>query len=223
LIVAAITWPVCILVPASVSFEPLARSRSGGPSLSGSEQVVTSGAGIWTATLGDINIRNATQIRLWRAIAGALEGMAGTVLIPIYDGSRAPTTQQADPLPHSDDSLFSDGSGYAGNTVVATVAPAALRATQLTITVGSGHEIKAGQHFSIGQRCYRIVRVTATGTPGVSTVKVWPPLREAVSTATLANFDQPVCLMRLAQDDGMALSLDLWRLGRPSVSFVEAI
>jgi len=56
---------------------------------------------------------------------------------------------------------------------------------------------------------------------GPYTVTFRPPLRGAVPSGTRIEFDNPRCVMRLAEPQSMELTLELRRVGTPSVSFVE--
>lgn len=219
-----------ILRPRLVSCEPVPRSRSGGVSLTGQEQTVTSDAGVWGIRYVDIPIRRADQVRVYRAIAARLNGRAGSILVPVYDCRQTPWPVVAGKrvtsygsLSHSDGSLFSDRSGYRQPVIVAYLAAeAALRATTLTVGISYGAALQGGEHFSIGERLYRIASVQP-GMGGLVTVQVWPPLREAAPAGAALEFDRPVCRMRLASDDAMPLDLDLGRFAGPTVSFVEAL
>jgi hypothetical protein len=96
-----------------------------------------------------------------------------------------------------------------------------VRATSLSIAISYGGRIEPGQHFSIGERLYRVKSVTYSGAGATATITIRPPLREAVPNGSRLEFDFPVCRMRLASDTEMDLSLDQRRLGAPSASFVE--
>lgn len=226
-------WPLGVLKARSIQFDPEPRTRSGGVALSGAEQVVASSAGRWKATLGAIAIRNSDQIRVWRALQGSLEGRVGVIAVPLCDCARAPwpvvdgkPVRMRPPLPHSDDALFSDGTGYWQGVIASAVTVDAKRgATTLFLRIDAGNALQGAEHFSIDDRLYRIKAIDSEGTIGLGalsyTVRIWPPLRAAAPAGTALNFDQPVCRMRLASDDAMDLALDLNRFSNPTVSFVE--
>lgn len=216
-----INWP-SNLKPSSIMFEPNARSRSGGVGTFGQEQVVTSSAGVWIARIS-VPVSRRDQRLTWRAINAELEGRANVVLLPMFCADKSADLAigvagagAAQHLPHSDQAFFSDDSGYTGGTADATILPAPLRATTVTLSVAPATTvIEAGLHFSVGTRLYRIR--SAVG--GV--VTIWPPLREAILVPTPANFSAPACQMRLASDDSMQIEFDLGRLGVGNASFVE--
>jgi hypothetical protein len=58
-------------------------------------------------------------------------------------------------------------------------------------------------------------------TGGLPTVTIRPPLREATIAGTRVEFDNPSCVMRLLQPDGMDLELDRRIYGQASVKFCE--
>jgi hypothetical protein len=221
-----IVWPICTLTP-SVGGRPnyMPRNVGGGQSsLSGFMQVVGADAGIWAVTYQGVPLKNKAQILTWDAIALLLEGRLNPLLVPVWEGSRQPFPEGStgyDSIPHSDDSFFSDGSGYSQPVILATVAAdAALRATTISIAVASGDALQPGHYFSIGERLYQI-RTVVSEESGVYTVTIRPPLRAAISEDDAVEFDRPHCKMRLTSDDAMQRILDLNRHGRPSVSFIE--
>ena len=217
-------WPVHALRPQNVSFDPAPRSLAGPASVSGATQVVSSDAGIWKATFGNVIIRNRQHVLAFRALGVLLEGRLNPVLVPrCGDYQPKPATGWSEGVPHSDGTPFSDGALYQGtaiDVVAATGAPA--RAVSLDVTIGNAGLIEPGQDFSIGERMYRVKRADYTS-PTTATLKFWPVLREAVPAGAVLNFDSPVCRMRLADDGQMDLELQLRRFGQPSVQFVEDV
>ncbi|TPI39314.1 hypothetical protein FJW07_14140 [Mesorhizobium sp. B3-1-9] len=220
-----IRWPCEVLVPRDVAFDLAPRSLAGPASVSGATQVVSSDAGIWKATYGSIVVNNRNAVLAHRAIASLLEGRLGSILVPLCRGYQpvpagAVAAGLYDQVPHSDAALFDDGTGYVGEVVdVVAAAPAALRATTMTVTVNYAGDIQPGQHFSVGERLYRI----RTFDQETGTMTFRPPLREAASAGDRLEFDDPVCRMRLASDDGMDLQLSLRRFGTPTVQFIEDV
>jgi hypothetical protein len=218
-----ILWPVNRLRPQNIAFDIASRNLAAPPSVSGATQVVSSDAGIWRATFGSVIVKSRNEVLAWRAIDVLLEGRLGAILLPMCAGYQPRPDDAAelglyDSIPHSDDAFFSDDSGYQGRVInVHAAAPAAARAVSMSVTVVVAGTIEPGQHFSIGERLYRIRSFNSD----TGTMTFRPPLREAVTTGTALNFDSPVGKFRLATDDGMNLELALRRFGSPSVSFVE--
>ena len=214
-----IVWPA-LLTPRSIKFTIDARSRSGGVSVVGTEQIVASSGGVWRATLGAIPVMTREKRNLWRAIEAQAQGRVNEFLVPVFSIDQH---FSADGITHSDDSYFSDDGGYEQSTIVATFAEsAALRATQITLTVPSG-DIEPGQYFSVGEgRLYRVASLVESDGDD-RTISIWPPLREAVAAEAEADFASPKCRMRLASDDAMAAEFDLGRFATPTVDFIEAL
>src|SRR5690606_29591421 len=128
-----------------------------------------------------------------------------------------------EPVPHSDDSPFSDGSEYQGGVIDVTLASnIPLRGTTAMIAIHVAHEIQPGQHFSIDERLYRIRTIEHLG-EGAATITFRPPAREAAMIGARLEFDFPVCRMRLASDSEMDLALDYGRWSFPSLNFIEDV
>lgn len=83
-----LTWPSS-LIPSTEKWAIQNTSRSGGVSIVGSEQIVASGAGRWTASLS-IPIKKPDQVLAARALLAGLDGRAGSVLVGPLEVSRAP-------------------------------------------------------------------------------------------------------------------------------------
>ncbi|RWP19266.1 MAG: hypothetical protein EOR00_09160 [Mesorhizobium sp.] len=221
-----IRWPIHRLRARDVAFDISPRSLAGPSSVSGYTQVTASDAGLWRATLGGIIVKSRAEVLAFRAIANLLEGRLGNILIPLCRAYQ-PVPDGAveaglyEDVPHSDDALFDDDTGYVGTVIdVVAAAPAAVRAVSMTVTVNYAGDIEPGQHFSLGSgRLYRVRTFDAD--TGAMTFR--PPLREAVAAGDAMNFDDPVLLCRLAEDSGMNLELSLRRFGSPTVSFIEAL
>lgn len=213
-----IRWPDEILAPASFAADIAPRNLRSAASIAGLSQVISSGAGIWVFTLGGIAIRRQAQRLAWRGLAAILEGMLTPILIPLCRGDQ-PYTSAADyvTVPHDDDMPFDDDTEYVGTVIDVTTGGAAVGAVSMAITVVSAVTIQSGQHFSIGERLYRIRSLDGT------TLTFRPPLREAVASGTSLNFDDPVCRCRLASDREMDLEFDLRRFGAPTVRFIEDV
>lgn len=219
-----IRWPCEVLRPQNVAFDIDSRSLAGPASVSGASQVVSSEAGIWKATYGNIIVKSRNAVLAHRAIAALLEGRLGTILVPLcraYGPSSGAVADQSAfaQVPHSDDALFDDDAGYVGSlTNVVLAADAVVRATTLMVTVNyAADDIQPGMHFSIGERLYRVRTFDAD----TGTMIIRPPLREAVTASDRLEFDDPVCRMRLMQDDGLDLELALRRFGNPTIQFIE--
>ncbi|BCH32642.1 hypothetical protein MesoLjLc_45720 [Mesorhizobium sp. L-8-10] len=203
-------------------FNMAPRTLAAPPSVSGKAQVVATDAGIWKVTFGQVVVNNRQRVLAWRAIDNLLEGRLGKILVPFCRAYQPVPTNDGllEAVPHSDDTPFSDGTEYQGVAMSVRLSGAvAARAVSASITADGG-TIEPGQHFSIGERLYR-VRTIVYHTTTTATITFRPPLREAAGAGAEMDFDDPVCRMRLASDDAMDLELALRRFGTPTVNFVE--
>lgn len=220
---ATIMWPIHVLRPTSVAFNIAPRSLASPSSVSGFGQVVSSDAGIWKITFGGLVIRNRQHVLAHRAIATLLEGRLNPILVPLCRGYQpVPDGAVADGLydevPHDDNTFFDDESGYVGTVIdVVAAGNAAARAVSMNVTVNYAGDIEAGQHFSIGERLYKVRTFDAD----TSALTFRPPLREAVTAGARLEFDNPICRVRLAGDDAMDLDLAGRKFGNPTVNFIE--
>jgi hypothetical protein len=163
-------------------------------------------------------------VKCFRAVANLLEGRMNPILVPFlpYERRHQPVPAGAEPLyasvPHSDDALFDDDTGYVGRVIdVVTVGSMAVRAVSGTVAVNYAGTIEPGQHFSAGERLYRV----RSFNPETGAMTFRPPLREAVASGANLEFDDPVCRMRLATDSEMDLPLNHVVRGMPTVNFIE--
>ena len=218
---ATLRWPVHVLRPQNVAFDLAPRSLAAPPSASGFGQVVASDAGIWKVTFGNLIVRRRADVIVHRAIANLLEGRLNPILVPLCRGYQPVPAGSAAlyaAVPHSDTAFFDDDAGYIGRVIdVVTDGAWAARSVSGFVGVNYAGRIEPGQHFSVGERLYR-VRSFDTET-GAITFR--PPLREAVPSGVNLEFDDPVVRCRLADDAGMDLELQLRRFGNPTVQFIE--
>lgn len=224
-----LVWPIDILTPRHIGFEPFPRSLAAPRSISGIGQVVASDAGVWTATYAEVPIhkdKDHDRITLWWAISNMLEGMLNPIIVPMTRRYQPYQDEIEElgvdiPVPHSDGAFFSDGSGYvsAGNSILLTSSVSA-RAVSMNVLVEYGGPIQPGQHFSIDNRLYR-VRTAVYTTPNTVALTFRPPLRTSAIEGAVLDFDNPVCQMKLADDGAMQLPLEYGRWSFPTVNFIE--
>lgn len=194
------------------------RTIEGAPSLDGASQAIASPAGVWRITYEGVPLNTPERIKAWRAIEAQAEGRTNALIVPTYDRpTLTPKVDLETRVPHSDGTPFDDGAEYySSGQEIRVGANAAAWDTQLTVNKISGGRIDAGQHFSIGERLYRVKYVISQ-----QTIRIWPPLRAAISVGDLMEFAQPVCKVRLASDGAMNAPLTLSRFGVGNVSFIE--
>lgn len=223
-----LVWPISVLRPRDAAFDIAPRTLRGASSVSGTTQVVSSAAGVWTVRFESVLVNTRDRVNLWRAIAANLEGQLNPVIVPHCAGYQPRVFVNGvalnyDEVPHSDETFFSDDQGYVGrrNSVVAS-ASAAIGATVLVVRKIYGGDIEAGQSFSINYRMYRIKTVADVDGVNLS-LAISPPLREAITNGDDLEFDRPALRCRLASDNEMDLMLVGRRRSEASISFIEDV
>lgn len=229
-----IYWPRILQRDRSWKWELGARTVSGGRSLSGLMPTARfDGGGMWMAELGDVQVSSADHVRAWRALTARLDSGATPVVLEARDERFAPwPLLDGAPVVSPYTATFSDGATFSDETVLESeviaaelVEDAALRATTITISLSNAEPLRGGEHFSIqhdtfSHRLYRVGKVVIDD-DGNSVVTIRPPLREATAAGTRVEFDNPKCIMRLADPDAMDLMLERRIYGSASVKFVE--
>jgi hypothetical protein len=227
-----IAWPAA-LKPNNGGFGQLVRSLSGGPSLSGFEQVVPQMTDRWQARY-QVPVRNREQMMAMRAMLGNLRGRTGTIALPAYENRYAPwrTDQYGRRFTPKyvrtralDGTAYADPANINDTLITATVRDAAAAmADAIYVRMTTGAAPQPGNRFSINARLYEIGAVAAAG--GVDyAVAIWPWLRFATAAGTVVDFTTPVCEMRLISDDqgqDAMQSLDVMKYAAPVLQFEEA-
>lgn len=224
-----LTWPLSSLPPQESAWHLRLTSVSGGTSVNGLNRLsMTDGGGRWTCSMSGVWLRRPEQIKLARALESLMDGGAGLAVVPACERAFAPLPGGgvvAD-VPHGDDASFGDGALYGASSIVVTADAAPLRATTLTVTRALAAALIGGERFSIdhparGKRLYTVSRVEAVS-DGVDRITIRPPLREAITDDTVLDFDNPGCVMRLANPDEFFEPIRLHRFSYLNPTFVEA-
>lgn len=165
-----IHWPRNLQRDRGWQWELGARTVSGGRSLSGLMQTARQdGGGMWQATLSDVQVSTADEVRAWRAVSARLDSGATPICLEARDAKFAPWPgSSVDQLEstNSDDSTCSDDTSYVQDLISAELkTAAALRATSLTLILENAAALRGGEFFSIqhdtfSHRLYRIGSVT---------------------------------------------------------------
>lgn len=228
-------FPESLMRESAIMFALAGSSIGSGASASGQEPATSfDGGGRWKATMTDVSLRTADQVRAWRALAAICDGIAQPIIVPMCDKRHFPAPLvngvrliSLDDVPHDDNSPFDDDTEYVSDVVNASLTNAGtLRDTAITISMTVGGDLMGGEYFSIDHetlrwRLYELRTVLDNG-DGTWDCTIRPPLRGNVDAGTALQFDRPKCVMRLATPDAMDLTLSLRKFGRPTVNFVEA-
>lgn len=216
-------WPA-ILVANAERFHIDARSRSGGETISGREQVVGSNLGRWVATL-TVPLHTPAKIRAMRSLLARLDGRTNAVRVGPCDcrnGNRLIPTVGG--IPYDDESFHTDGAGFMQGgslPVIATGEAAAPGDTQITIENGSTLTPVLEGSF-LGAGGYLYVTVGATALPDEKTLlEIRPKLRTALAEGAEIDWCHGRVPMRLTADDSGAFELQLARTGTATLDLVE--
>ena len=157
------------LSPSKVVFSKAMVSRSGGRSITGSEQVVSSHAGFWRASLTipvrGVGRRGEEATLAYRGLYAALDGMAGEVLVPLYTrwrpyGHLGKMLSVHSASGFESAGMLHDHSGF-GQTepqVMFAEGAAVRGSTRITITHPGVPALRPGHYFGIGNRLYLVAR-----------------------------------------------------------------
>jgi hypothetical protein len=204
---AVIDWPCGLFALQEAQWQLVEFSRSAGPAMSGTEQVILAEAQIWRARLQYRVL--APQRRWWNGLRAQLRGRSNAVRVCVIDGAGATRTELGVPelteaeksngIPYSDDATFSDGVGFAPPPVILAVVDAASRrSTEVIVDSSMVNAPPFGVRFSIDDFLYEVTGRRAAGT-GRTAVSFRPPLRKAVSAGSGMTLPA-VARMRLAGD-----------------------
>lgn len=231
-----LTFPVHLFNPSGIRVGLVGRATQSPPSLSGVGQVLrTDGGGYWVMQYSGVSLITPDSMRAWRAWEAHSDGGATRIIAPAPDLYLSPRPLQGKKLARpsglvnqSDDEYFPEAVAFATPFILATASAAALRATQVTITVTQGSRVKGGQLFSInhsvsGRRMYETGRVLSQSGQ-TATVEIRPPLRQAIGANTPVDFDWPGFEAIVTPDSNITADIQIGRYANDlSITFREAI
>lgn len=203
-------WPLCIFPPKSVRWSLRSVTIGGGVSVGGiSPNARTDGGGLWVCEMSGVWLHSDEQLKEARAAEGRLDGGLTKIIVPDRDFHLGPRPKGV----HWPIEVF------AGSIAL-------LRATEVVIDFTNGAPATGGEHFSVahptaGKRMYRVIEVVSR-TATQQTVKIRPPLREAISAGEALDYNHPGCTMRLANPDDFFGAIENARTADLSPTFVEA-
>lgn len=178
------------------------RGMAGQSGVTGAGQVVFGNQPRWVARLDFATFRR-DKIRSWRGVIAQARGRYNVFRVKMNDPLR-PTWSElgsdyaGGPIPFSDGSTFSDGSGYAQGVTAPILANASAGATSIQINADYlGNFISSGHIFSINDWPYQATGIEGQGENAVLHFET--PLRRAVTTEDEINLDA-TCLAALEGD-----------------------
>lgn len=210
-----------------VRFRITGQSLEPAESISGVETIVPTMRGRWVGSASMVLHGEAATLQ-WQAFLAQMQGRIGTTLVPARSRYR-PKDRNGRDLP------FNDIGGIAGAqtfehfgfrnapvTRVALAAAAALRATELDLTLIDSTGLRPGQYFSIGERLHRVQHYWQPAAAS-HRIMIEPPLRAAAPAGKRLEIERPVCRMRMMTEDEGAFDQSMAVLPTVQVNFVEAL
>lgn len=195
-------------------------------SISGTETVVPTLRGKWKAEVSFALNGEAATLQ-WQAFLAQMQGRIGTTLVPARSRYR-PRDRDGHHLSFCDTATLQDAQTFEhfglANTPITRIvlaAPAALRATQLDLTLVNSTGLRPGQYFSIGDRLHRVQHHWQPGAG--SRVMIEPPLRAPAAAGTALEIARPVCRMRMVTETEGLFDQVLSVLPTVTVQFKEAL
>lgn len=181
-------------------------------SISGVETVSPTMRGRWVMS-GEVIIHGEAAYLQWQAFLAQMQGRIGTTLVPVATRF-PPKDRNGLPLP------FCDTGGIAGaqtfehfgfqNTPVNRIvlaSAAALRATELDLTLNDSTGLRPGQFFSIGPRLHRVQLHWRTNRD-THRVMIEPPLRAEAPAGERLEIERPICRMRFSSETDGSFAQD---------------
>lgn len=249
-----VNFPGGLIIGDRTDPQLVANTRSGGQSINGFEQIISPLSQRWEWTIS-IPVFQTHHMRGLRAFLARAQGRFNYVRIRVCDMYRPSRREMGaigtGPVPHSDDALFSDDTGYHLGTGTAPL-PTNLAAGVTSLTIDPGFLVQPGMLFSINEWLYVATDVddasndaegwvleggewdddgfwlTGIDWDYVSppetqrVVHFMPPLRAPAMAGDEMNFD-PIVLWRLASDAEGSANLRAGKFGVVTLSFVEPV
>ncbi|WP_375599381.1 hypothetical protein [Devosia sp. Naph2] len=224
---SAMDWPW--FFPRSAMFLPENASGTGGANLVGGEMIVAR-PGRWRASVAGPVVCEETVLA-WRAFVGAMDGRAGTVLVPKWEqrGIRDADGRELGQIPmanYGNGGLNFDLSGFGQSDIehATLAADVAAQSTRISLSLAVGQlGPRPGNYIGIGQRLHLVTAAWDDVEDPVLNLQITPWLREDATAGGRVILDRPVCLMRFANTMTGELELDMGRFGSGRLEFVEAI
>lgn len=149
------TFPAHLFPQLNWRIWPVGVTIDGGAPIGGGrgQTLDWSGGGFWALSCSGISLLTPAQIRLWRALMMRLRGGTVEMVFPVPDRAQMPW-ENGIPLPtplvpHSDGTSFSDGTLYAGRSIVYQLVDAVAEgASTARVRRISGGAIVGGELFS---------------------------------------------------------------------------
>lgn len=216
-----ITWPSEHFRLTLTSYHIDWTSRGAGVGISGHEQVISSGTGVWRFVFALAIEPSPDRLRRFEALVSRMRGRLNTAVIPLYDAYAYNASVSPLQEPYSDGTYHTDGTGWiSGTTVHPLIVTAAALAggTQITVglTVPTRPALRVGDLFSHNGFTYRVVSRTG----GVTQFE--PPARAAIPIGATIGTAPVTIRAKFATDGEGERARGLLSYGEPiTMTFVE--
>ncbi|WP_313230143.1 hypothetical protein [Sphingobium yanoikuyae] len=220
-------FPLHRFNPGIFAADVVAKVIDGGTAINGEKTVIqTDGGGRWEGSIGDIDLDDPYEKRLYEAWASHFAGGGRAFLMPVPSIDTAPAPFSGDKIAwpsdiSDDDDFYPTSVGFATPWIEARlVGASALRATTVTIEVTRGSRLTPGMRFGAGgNRAYKIERIVSRDGQRATCI-ISSPLRAALADGSPLNFDWP--LVQCTAVVGQNLTPEYsYGYASVSVSFVE--
>ena len=195
-------------------------------SITGDDTIVPTMRGRWMATVSFALQGEAAGMQ-WQAFLAQMQGRIGTTLVPARSRYR-PKNRDGRPLSSVKVAGLASGQtfehfGFAASDVprIRLASAAALRATEIDLTLHDSTGLRPGQFFSLPQGLHRVQHHWQPG--GGHRVMIEPPLRAAAPAGTALEIADPVCRMRMVTETEGLFDQCLDVLPTVRVQFREAL
>lgn len=219
---ALIEWPSEHFRMTMTSYHIDWTSRGAGIGLSGHEQVIGSGTGVWRFVFQLQVEPDPDRLRRFEALVSEMRGRLNTAAIPLFDRYAYDQTVAPQQQPWEDGTWHTDGTGWTDGSAVqpmVTVGTTQAGASQLTVELSNPPRppFRVGDLFTVNGFLYRVVRRNGGGW-----VKFEPPLREAIPAGTALETAPITVHAKFATDGEGERARDLLSWGEPvTLTFVE--
>lgn len=213
-------------------------ARTGGQSFTGVEQFVVNPASRWEAKISFHCVEDDDYLEADGFIAG-LDGPATPFYLPVYDWRGRPWN--TDPLSgslitprqakrsYAVDPAYKNNPDTTGDISFVLRDAASMNSTSIVIQRNAGGALKRGQKFSLNGRLHIIIALTSEDPkdqsgapiPGAVSVNIRPWLREDYPAGQIADFANPIAIVRLTPESSAMVERGTSPLSDLSLDLVE--
>lgn len=210
-----------------VRFHLAGQSLEPEESVNGTDTIVPTMRGRWIG-VADFAMKGEAATLQWQAFLAQMQGRIGTTLVPCRSRYRPKDRNGLDlsfvktgGISRSQTFEHFGFQNTAVNRIVLASA-AALRATELDLTLNNTTGLRPGQFFSIGERLHRVQHHWEPSS-GAHRVMIEPPLRAAASAGARLEIERPVCRMRMRAEDDGVIDQSKTYVPRAQITFMESL